>query len=145
MYTVVVGVDGSPAADAAVGWAVEEARTRGGRVIALMAYTYLDQRHLEGEAEFDPGYSAEDAQRVLDASVQRALEGTLAGGDPEDVEIERRVVLELPARALLDAAADADLLVVGSRGRGGFTGLLLGSVSQQMAMHAPCPVVIHRA
>jgi nucleotide-binding universal stress UspA family protein len=56
--------------------------------------------------------------------------------------IESHVVAGAPARALLDMATDADLVVVGSRGLGGFAGLLLGSVSQQVAHHASCPVVI---
>jgi nucleotide-binding universal stress UspA family protein len=59
-----------------------------------------------------------------------------------DVDLERVVVCDLPARALLDAASDADLLVVGSRGVGGFKGLLLGSVRQQVVQHAPSPVVV---
>ncbi|HUP33419.1 MAG TPA: universal stress protein, partial [Gaiellaceae bacterium] len=71
------------------------------------------------------------------------LAAVVGGRDP-GIEVERRVVPEPPVEALLDAAAGADLLVVGSRGRGGFTGLLLGSVGQQVAHHAPCPVVIVR-
>jgi nucleotide-binding universal stress UspA family protein len=66
-----------------------------------------------------------------------------AGAD--DVTVEQRLVDAPAAAALIEAAKDAELLVVGSRGHGGFTGLLLGSVSQQVANHAPCPVVIIRA
>ena len=62
----------------------------------------------------------------------------------EDHEIERVVVEGSAAQALIDAVGEADVLVVGSRGHGGFTNLLLGSVSQQCAQHAPCPVVIVR-
>lgn len=140
MDTVIVGVDGSPQADAALLWAIEEARLRGGRLVVVLAYTYLDQRHLPGEPEFDPTYSREHAERVLATIVER-----VTGGEaPEGLEIEERAVEELAVRALLDTAADADLLVVGSRGRGGFAGLLLGSVSQQVVTHAPCPVAVHR-
>lgn len=143
MYTIVVGVDGSDAAAAALSWALDDAAARGdARVVAVLAYTYLDQHHLADEPDFDPGYSQRDAQRVLDTFVDGVLADRPGGAGA--VELERRAVLELPPRALLSAADGADLLVVGSRGRGGFKGLLLGSVSQQVAAHAPCPVVIHR-
>jgi nucleotide-binding universal stress UspA family protein len=65
--------------------------------------------------------------------------------DADDVKIERRVVEGPAASVLVDESRAADLLVVGSRGHGGFTGLLLGSVSQQCAQHAECPVVIVRS
>jgi nucleotide-binding universal stress UspA family protein len=73
------------------------------------------------------------------------VERALSEAGAESVEIKRSVVEGHPAAALLDAAKEADLLVVGSRGRGGFAGLLLGSVGEQCAHHAPCPVVIVRS
>lgn len=129
---VVVGVDGSDGARRALQWAAEEARLRGARLRAVHVWSYLDQA---GEA-FDPTYGEDDARQFLDEVV--AGIGDDAGG----LDIERTAVCDLPARGLLDAAGDADLLVVGARGMGGFRGLLLGSVSQQVAQHAPCPVVI---
>ena len=129
---VVVGVDGSEGALRALRWAGEEARLRGARLRAVCVWSYLDQA---GEP-FDPTYGEDDARRMLDEAVAAA--GLDAGG----VDVERRTVCDLPARGLLDSAADADLLVVGARGLGGFRGLLLGSVSQQAAQHAPCPVAI---
>ncbi|HMB18498.1 MAG TPA: universal stress protein [Gaiellaceae bacterium] len=66
-------------------------------------------------------------------------------GDDTSVTVELAAVEASPANALIDAAREADLVVVGSRGLGGFRALVLGSVSHQVAQHAPCPVVIHRA
>jgi nucleotide-binding universal stress UspA family protein len=86
------------------------------------------------------------ATKLRDAAAT-ALEETLRESipDTDTVEVERRVVEGRPAAVLVDESQGADLLVVGSRGHGGFTGLLLGSVSQQCAHHAACPVVIvHR-
>ena len=125
---VAVGVDGSEHAQLALAWAAEEARLRGARLRAVHVWSYLNQA---GEA-FDPTYGDDDARRLL----QEAVAGVT------DVDVELTVVNDLPARGLLDSAQDADLLVVGARGLGGFQGLLLGSVSQQVVQHAPCPVVI---
>jgi nucleotide-binding universal stress UspA family protein len=129
---VVVGVDGSEGARRALAWAAQEARLRGARLQVVHVWSYLDQ----GGKAFDPSYGDDDARRFLDE--------TVAGlGDAADgLVIERTAVCDLPARGLLDSAGVADLLVVGARGMGGFRGLLLGSVSQQVAQHAPCPVVI---
>jgi nucleotide-binding universal stress UspA family protein len=129
---VVVGVDGSDGARRALRWAAEEAGLRGVRLRVVHVWSYLDQA---GEA-FDPTFGEDDARQLLDEAVAGA--GIEAGG----LAIERKTVCDLAARGLLDSAADGDLLVVGARGMGGFRGLLLGSVSQQVAQHAPCPVVI---
>ena len=75
----------------------------------------------------------------------RALEAEIGTFDTQGLEVVVQAVSGDPARALLDAAKDADLLVVGSRGRGGFRGLVLGSTSQKVAHRAPCPVVVVRA
>jgi nucleotide-binding universal stress UspA family protein len=80
----------------------------------------------------------------LAAGARRTLERALAdaGDRTAGVDVEPVVREGAPARVLLEEADDADLLVVGSRGLGGFRGLLLGSVSQQCSHHAPCPVVV---
>jgi nucleotide-binding universal stress UspA family protein len=130
--TIVVGVDGSEGSRRALRWAVQEARLHGAQVRAVLAWTYLDQP----QGRFDAAYRERDARALLDRVLGEVV------GDGPDVEIERIVVCELPVRALLDAARGADLLVVGSRGIGGFKGLLLGSVGQQVVQHAPCPVVV---
>jgi len=126
---VVVGVDGSDQGRLALTWAAEEATLRAARLRVVHVWSYLAQT---GET-FDPTYGEDDAQRLLDETVASLEDG---------VDIELRAVCDLPARGLLESAQDADLLVVGARGMGGFRGLLLGSVSQQVAQHSRCPVVI---
>ncbi len=137
---IVVGVDGSPASTRALRWAADEARLRAAtlRVVNAWSYPYRDGEiaHLSGQV----AYNALGRQ-----SAEQAMDSALRGiADVEVVTVECRVVEAQPAQALLEAAQDADLLVVGSRGRGGFSGMLLGSVSHQCALHAPCPVVIVR-
>jgi len=134
MERIVVGVDGSEAARDALRWAVDEARRRNATVEAVYAW---HQPYVSGYAymgEISLGDFEADAQQLLDA----AVDAVDAGG----VAVERKLVAGAAAGSLVDEAKGASLLVVGSRGRGGFTGLLLGSVSQQVAHHAACPVVI---
>jgi nucleotide-binding universal stress UspA family protein len=80
----------------------------------------------------------ESAERLLETVVDDVV------GENRDMTVEQRAMEGPPVEVLVDAARGADLLVVGSRGRGGFKQLLLGSVSQQLAHHAPCPLVIYR-
>lgn len=138
MERFIVGVDGSPSSEDALRWAAEEARLRGATLTALLAWNFLDQYHADGEQRFDPHYDEGVAAVALEAVVERAL-GEGAGA------VERRVVCDLPATALLDASEDADLLVVAARGLGAFRGLVLGSVSQRCLEHATCPVAIVHA
>lgn len=135
MERIVVGIDGSEHSAKAVRWALAEARAHGATLDVVMAWHWGNQRHADPDARFDPSYNEESAAEALEAYLEAAI------GDDRD-QVRARPVLDLPARALLDAGADADLLVVGSRGQGGFKGLLLGSVSQQIVTHAPCPVVV---
>ncbi len=136
MERIVVGVDGSEGAANALRWAVEEARAHGATLVPVLAWSYLDQQGVIGTSGFVPEYS--------DVEAKAALEAALAGvrADAPDVVIEPVVRCDLATRALLDEAENADLVVVGSRGLGGFSGLLLGSVSQQLTHHSPCPVVL---
>jgi nucleotide-binding universal stress UspA family protein len=135
MERIVVGVDGSQPAREALRWAMDEARRRNATVEAVYAWHQPFMAGYMMEGELDLGHYEEDAQKVLDSTVDEVKNGG-------DVTIERKLVPGSAAGALVDEAKGAALLVVGSRGRGGFTGLLLGSVSQQAAHHAPCPVVI---
>lgn len=140
MGTIVVGVDGSAGSQAALAFAVAEARLRTCRlrVISAWSLTYV-AAPIGMMAPIDDALLPElqdNARAVVDAAVAEAI------GDVADIEIEKTIGEGSPAKVLVDAAQGADLLVVGSRGHGGFAGLLLGSVSQQIVHHAPCPVVI---
>lgn len=144
MKVIVVGVDHSEQAREALRFALEEAKLRDAnlRVVHAWQYGTIGTTGLEG---FYPVVGAEVAD-VRNAAEQ-ALEQTLRESLPDidSVEIERRVVEGRPAGVLVDESRDADLLVVGSRGHGGFSELLLGSVSHQVSHHALCPVVIVRS
>ena len=137
---IVVGVDGSESSRAALAWAVRQAALTGATVDAVHAW------HIPVTYGYGYGYAMvlpvpdleKFAGRVIDKAVAEVAD--LASG----VEIRAVTVEGNPARALLDAAKDADLLVVGSRGHGGFTEALLGSVSQHCVHHADCPVVVIR-
>jgi nucleotide-binding universal stress UspA family protein len=144
MQRIVVGVDGSSHSDAALRWALREARAHGAALDVVTAWHYPYTTDISGMvprtvAGLDV---AEDARKLQDKALEDAL--LLEPFPGGSIEIERIVKQGGAAHVLLEAADGADLLVVGSRGRGGFTGLLLGSVSHQVASHAPCPVVVVR-
>ena len=135
-FHVVVGVEGSAESRRALEWAVTEARLRQGHVTAVTAWeSPAVTAGMEGVI-WDPT-SFEMAARNEQA---RALDRVRA----DDIAITGLVISGAPARVLLDASKDADLLVVGSRGLGGFSGLLLGSVSAQLVHHATIPVLVVR-
>lgn len=144
MGVIVVGVDHSAGAKAALRFALAEAHVRQAALRAVHAWQfgYVGASFVAGSYP-DLGGELDELRDAAEA----ALEVTLQEVVPTtgDVEIERRVVEGAAAAVLVDESRDADLLVVGSRGLGGFSGLLLGSVSQQCAHHAACPVVIVRA
>lgn len=138
MARIVVGVDGSDGGAAALRWAAQEATVRGGSVVAVLAWGYLDQKHAVAGTDFDPEYGQAEAEAALAAALDAALPAEQVAA------IERVVVADLAHSALLEAATGADLLVVGARGLGGFAGLLLGSVSQKVLADAPGPVAVVR-
>jgi nucleotide-binding universal stress UspA family protein len=144
MNLIVVGVDRSDGAKAALAFAHEEARLRGATLRAVHAWQF----GYNGYAGFDGAVSSfGDGISELREAAAAALEATVAEAlpSPGEVTIEQRVVEGVAGAVLIDESRSADLLVVGSRGHGGFAQLLLGSVSQQCAQHAVCPVVIVRS
>ena len=143
MNVIVVGIDHSADAKAALVFADEEARLRGATLRAVHAWQY----GYIGLTGFEAGMPAVGGDlKEMQAGAEAALAASVREALPNsEVAIEQRVVQGAPAGVLVNESRDADLLVVGSRGHGGFAQLLLGSVSQQCAHHSECPVVIVHA
>lgn len=143
MQKIVVGIDGSDASKNALRWAVDEGRLRDARVVALHAWeTPLPSPDATPVPQLDLAALVTQTHEAALELVTSVVE-EVAGGD-QSQSVTPVAVEGAAASALIEAARDADLLVVGSRGLGGFGALLLGSVSQECAHHAPCPVLIHR-
>ncbi|GAB3829148.1 universal stress protein [Dactylosporangium cerinum] len=137
---VVVGVDGSHDAEAALQFAFEQATYRGAGLTAAHVYQWPVST---GPGDMLPlVYDLDD----LREDEQRALSESMAGwaGKYPDVDMRHTLIRGRPAAVLTEVSAGAELLVVGSRGRGGFAGLLLGSVSQAAIRHSACPVAVVR-
>ncbi|OIQ80326.1 universal stress proteinc [mine drainage metagenome] len=137
---VVVGADGSPDSVTAVAHAAEEADRLGSELTVVHAWlspvTYLSVDVISGSTD----ELVEESERMMLAESIAGL-----GERYPDLTINRRLVHDNPAQALLEAAVGARLLVVGSRGLHGVTRMLLGSVSHTVVMHAPCPVLVVRS
>ena len=135
---ILVGVDGSAQSIAALRFALAEARLRDAALVAVMSVEIPDY------AWIDPYGPTEDRRQHTLAAGEDRLRTSIIEAGAGDIEVEQ-VVTETPApAALVDRSRDADLLVVGSRGHGGFRGLMLGSVSMQCVLHAHCPVTVLR-
>jgi nucleotide-binding universal stress UspA family protein len=134
---IVVGVDGSKGAHAALEWAVDEARLRGPgtklEVVHAWHYPYY---------AVAPTAPPMIDRAVLDEAAQRLLHDAVEQVDVHGLDVSLLAVPAPAAMVLVDRSEDADLVVVGSRGRGGFAGLVLGSVSQHVTAHARCPVTV---
>jgi nucleotide-binding universal stress UspA family protein len=136
---IAVGVDGSEPSQAALRWAATEAHQRGLglQVVTCWSYPMLPW------GPYQPPLTGQDfeaqARQVAETEVEAVL-----GPDRDSLDVEIAVLEGAASLRLLDYDQAADMIVVGSRGRGGFAGLLLGSVSQHLAEHARCPVVIVR-
>jgi nucleotide-binding universal stress UspA family protein len=132
---VLVGIDGSPASEAATALAFDEASRRGVDLVALHAWSDVGVLPVLGM----DWHEYEDRGHEV-------LGERLAGWQEQypDVRVRRRIVCDQPAHRLVDESAHAQLVILGSRGRGGFAGMLLGSVSTAVAESAPCPVIVVR-
>ena len=138
--TIVVGVDGSPGSRAALAWAAAEAADHGADLVVLNVWEHT---------LMPPAGSVSVSERYVPDPSQRTAEDLLSviketlGEDPP-VPVQPRVKQGRPAKVLIEESTNADLLVVGKRGHGGFAGLVLGSVSQHVAAYAECPVTVDR-
>ena len=130
---IVVGVDGSEQSKLALRWAARFAAVEQADIVAVSAWHYPNYGGWPYPAEWQPG--AETA-KALTATIDEVF------GAERPAGLQLRVHEGNPAKVLLDLSDGALLLVVGSRGHGGFAGLLLGSVSEKVAEHATCPVLV---
>jgi nucleotide-binding universal stress UspA family protein len=140
---ILVGIDGSPASRTALEWAGDEAVVHGSEIVALTAYLAPPPPPSTGtvsvhEAQSSTEAASKAAEQLLMDTVRDVL-----GEDPPAL-VQPRVREGNAAKLLIDLSEEADVVVIGSRGRGGFVGLLLGSVSQNVAAHAKCTVVVAR-
>jgi nucleotide-binding universal stress UspA family protein len=140
MSGIIVGIDGSGHSRRALEWAVREAAIRHAPLTVLAVQQAV--AGYWGGAVAYPGDQelAEQAGKAAQQETDEVLEQLGAESRPPQVTV--RAVTGIPAEVLLNAAADADMIVVGSRGAGGFRKLLMGSVSSQVTHHAHCPVVV---
>jgi nucleotide-binding universal stress UspA family protein len=141
---IIVGVDGSDGSRRALAWAADEARLRKWVVVAIHAYTIPPLMMAPGAVAGFPAAPLTDPGLIeqLEQAAEKLLAQEIEQVDSDDLTIEGRVVSGPAADALINAAEEADLVVVGTRGLGGFKELLLGSVSHQVAHYSRSPVVI---
>jgi nucleotide-binding universal stress UspA family protein len=140
---IVVGVDGSDSSRAALQWAYDEAAHHGASLTAVATWH-------PPALPMGPGYGGsmppEGYESAPELEARELLEKLTGDLEPRKPAVDVRISISKgnPAKVLIDMSQGADLMVVGSRGRGGFAGMLLGSVSQHVVAHAACPVVVLR-
>jgi nucleotide-binding universal stress UspA family protein len=139
MSGIIVGVDGSGHSQRALEWAMKEAAIRHVPLTVLTVHEAI-RGYYSGVAAYpdDPGRT-EEARQAAQAETDKVLAG-LDGPHPDSVTV--KAVHGFPVEELVNAGKDADMIVLGSRGAGGFTRLLMGSTAGQVAQHAHCPVLI---
>ena len=138
---VVVGVDGTGVAEKAIEMAFAEASARKAPLRAV--HTWID---MQVQASLAGLNAAQKQWEEIEEDQKRLLAERISGYKDKypDVEVEQIITRDRPVRALADASEDAQLLVVGSHGRGGFRGMLLGSTSRALLQEAPCPLMVVR-
>jgi len=136
--TIVVGVDGSPGSRKALNWAAAEAADHGADLVVVNVWEHTLMPPA-GSVSVSEHYVPDPSQRTADDLLQVIKEEL---GEQPPVVVQPHVKQGRPAKVLIDESANADMVVVGKRGFGGFKGLVLGSVSQHVAAYAKCPVTV---
>jgi nucleotide-binding universal stress UspA family protein len=140
MAGIVVGIDGSDHAHRALDWALKEAAAHHAPLTVVTVHDVAVSAWTGNPIVLPPDQDElEKIRRQVEEMVANAV---TQAGQPEPPSVSVRAVIGLAGRVLIEASRDADLLVVGSRGGGGFAHTLLGSVSQQVVQHSECPVVV---
>ena len=142
MPGIVVGVDGSPNSERALDWAMTEAAVRHAPLTVIAVHPAMKSYFTRTD---DPVILSEDSaaiDKMREAAEEMTQKAASRLGDARPASVNVRMLNGFPVKELIDASHDADLVVVGSRGGGGFGWLALGSVSSQVIHHAACPVVV---
>lgn len=142
MPGIVVGVDGSPNSERALDWAMTEAAVRHAPLTVIAVHPAMKSYFTRTD---DPVILSEDSaaiDKMREAAEEMTQKAASRLGDARPASVNVRMLNGFPVKELIDASHDADLVVVGSRGGGGFGRLALGSVSSQVIHHAACPVVV---
>jgi nucleotide-binding universal stress UspA family protein len=139
MSGIIVGVDGSGHSQRALEWAMKEAAIRHAPLTVLTVHEALRGYYGGATVYADDPARTEEARVAAQAETDKVLAGL---GEPRPESVTVKAVHGLPADALINAGKDADMLVLGSRGAGGFSRLMMGSVAGQVAQHAYCPVLL---
>jgi nucleotide-binding universal stress UspA family protein len=140
MSGITVGIDGSAHSSRALEWAMKEAAIRHAPVTVLTVHSVAASGWTGNPIVLPEDTADQEAARKAAEELTTAITGQL--GDAQPVSVTVRAITGFPAQELIEASRDADLLVVGSRGAGGFATLRVGSVSGQVVHHAHCPVVV---
>ena len=139
MPGIIVGVDGSGHSQRALEWAMKEAAIRHAPLTVLTVHEAMKGYYSTVTVFPDDPAQTEEVRTAVQAETDKVLAG-LDGPHPDSVTV--KAVHGFPVEELINASQDADMIVLGSRGAGGFTRLMMGSVSSQVAQHAHCPVLI---
>ena len=141
-HKIVVGVDGSDASKSALRWALGEASAHGSTVLVVNVWQFPMVAFGDYHGTTVPMVETSDLKDLAERTLRDAVDEIV--GDDRTVEVGSEVRTGHPAQELMEASKDADLLVVGSVGHGGFSGMLLGSVSNHLVHHATTPLVVVR-
>ena len=139
MSGIIVGVDGSGHSQRALAWAMHEAAIRHVPLTVLTVHEAVRGYYSSMAMYPDDPDRTEELRTMVQAETDKVL-AALDGPHPDPITV--KAVHGYPVEEIINAGKDADMIVLGSRGAGGFTRLMMGSVSSQVAQHAPCPVLI---